>query len=228
MKKQLIAAVLATIPSVTLAAVNLEVGRGLEVIAVNGIPVDSPLFIGKVDNLKLPDGDNQLAVRAGQLVKDANVTKKYTSHVSVLTFKASNTTVKVAAPMLGTWDKGEAFDAAPEWHLTTNGQPISYQLGELKSITNMSVLRNFGEELDAFNRSNQAAALPQLAGVIQGNAKNIYDVPVATQASDTQSHATQNISSQETVTPGQQARFWFDKMTPAEKRDFISWAAQHL
>lgn len=241
MKKTiLMATLIAILPSVSQAAVNLEIGRGVELVAVNGIPVDSPLFIGKVDKQTLPDGDNQIAVKIAQLVKDKNNTKKYNSHVHVLTFNAANQAVSVAAPMLRTWERGEEFDKKPEWTLVSAGNPVSYKLGELVSMTNMAVLRNFGEELDAFNRSNQPAALPKLAGAMQGSTKNMYDVPaptvsqvapaavapatVATQAVTTQAVQPANAP----VAATEQARSWFNKMTPAEKRDFISWAAQNL
>ncbi|HHQ4482928.1 DUF2057 family protein [Aeromonas veronii] len=229
MKKTIMAALIATLPSVSQAAVNLEIGRGVELVAVNGIPVDSPLFIGKVDNQSLPDGDNQIAIKISQLVKDKNNTKKYNSHVHVLTFHAANQAVSVEAPMLQTWERGEEFDKQPQWKLSSSGNTVSYKLGELVSMTNMSVLRNFGEELDAFNRSNQPAALPQLAGAMQGNVKNVYDLP--TQGSKVIPAAVATKSIQPSDTSGsapQQARFWFDKMTPTEKRDFISWAAQNL
>lgn len=237
MKYSLLAALVATLPSLAMAAVNLEVGRGMELIAVNGIPVDSPLFIGKVESQVLPDGNNQIAVRAGQLVKDGNNTKKFTSQVSILTFSATNQTVNIAAPALKTWERGVAFDKAPNWQLTQAGQAVSYQLGELTSMTNMAMLRNFGAELDAFNRSNQPAALPSLAGVMQGNIKNAYDLPTATSKVITTAVATTAVANPLTQTEpaaepsgsaAQQARFWFDKMTPTEKRDFISWAAQNL
>lgn len=229
MKKTIMAALIATLPSVSQAAVNLEIGRGVELIAVNGIPVDSPLFIGKIDNQSLPDGDNQIAVKVVQLVKDKNNTKKFNSHVHVLTFNAANQAVSVTAPMLQTWEKGEAFDRKPDWTLASAGHPVSYKLGELVSMTNMSVLRNFGEELDAFNRSNQPAALPQLAGAMQGNVKNVYDLPTQDSKVSPAAVATKSIQPAATGnSASQQARFWFDKMTPSEKRDFISWAAQNL
>ncbi|MGL5947734.1 MAG: DUF2057 family protein [Aeromonas sp.] len=236
MKIALVAAVLASAPLLSQAAVNLEVGRGMELLAVNGVPVDSPLFIGKVDSQVLADGQSQIAVRIGQLVKDRNVTKKFTSEVSVITFTANNQTIRVAAPVLGMWEAGETFNRTPDWLLTSGNEPVSFRLGELKSLTNMSALRNFGQELDAFNRSNQPAALPHLAGVLQGQAKNIYDQPAARApavaavpakpvAGDM---AQQPMILSEVLPASTEVRNWYQQLTPAEKRDFISWAAQNL
>ncbi|MGN5139530.1 DUF2057 family protein [Aeromonas sp. 164P] len=249
MKQHLLIAALATLPAVSFAAVDLDVGRGMEVLAVNGIPVDSPLFIGKVDALQLPDGTNQIAVRAGQLVKDYNTTKKFTSHVHVLTFTANNQRVAVTAPVLATWQAGEQFNEQPRWQLSSNGQTLPHQFGELKSMTNMALLRNYGAELDAFNRSNQPAALASLAGVLQQNSNNMYNVqPAVTQAVNTVASAVQPAAPTAVVEPvkaaapqaapakspaaaltaNEQTRAWFSQLTPAEKRDFISWAAQNL
>lgn len=226
-KPLLLASLIAALPSVTLAANTMTVGRGTEVIAVNGIPVDSPLFIGKVEDLQLPDGANQIAVRATQLVKDANITKKFASQVHVLTFSAQNQALDISAPTLATWQSGVEFDKKPNWQLTHNGQPVSYQHGMLTSLTNMAVLRNFGDELDAFNRSNQPAALASLAGAMQGQNKNLYDIPNPKSAThQVNAHALAPI-----VPAGsnaQQVRQLFEKMSASEKRDFISWAAQQL
>lgn len=136
------------------AAVTLNLPEGLQIVAVNGLNADI------YKQAQLPNGLNQIAVRyEGEFGRSAHDAEILYSDVFVVIFKAAEATLAMKPLGIQKVSHLEKFNRSPRIRIVDqNGVAVATAVEKLQK-DGFQLLRNYEQELVAFNRSSSPAAV---------------------------------------------------------------------
>ncbi|MFY0677666.1 MAG: DUF2057 domain-containing protein [Neptuniibacter sp.] len=143
------------------AEVKLEVGEGVNLLAVNGEEVESDSLFASKTSARLPNGTNQILVNYTAEIKPGDDSELEVTKPSVILFKTDASELYLSAPKMKTVRDVENFEKSLNWNLRDqNGNPISFKAALLIK-EGFQLSRDYEDELEEFNMSNANAALPK-------------------------------------------------------------------
>lgn len=143
------------------AEVKLEVGEGINLLAVNGEEVESDSLFASKTSARLPNGTNQILVNYTAEIKPGDDSELEVTKPSVILFKTDASELYLNAPKMKTVRDVENFEKSLNWNLRDqNGNPISFKAALLIK-EGFQLSRDYEDELEEFNMSNANAALPK-------------------------------------------------------------------
>lgn len=149
----------ATISFGAFAEVQLTVGEGVSILAVNGVEAGSGKLFSSAVSAHLKEGINQVLVGYTAEVKAGDDTELETIQPTVLLFSTGNENLNVSAPEIKTLGALEKFEKNLNWNLTSSsGKPVAFEATLLKQ-EGFQLARDYERELEEFNRSGHEAAL---------------------------------------------------------------------
>ena len=143
------------------AEVRLELGEGINLLAVNGEEIGSDSFFAGKTSALLPEGTNQILVNYTAEIKPGDDSELESTQASVILFKADANGVYLSAPKMKSVRDVEDFNKNLNWNLVDqNGNKIAYKAALLIK-KGFQLSRDYEDELEEFNMSNADAALPK-------------------------------------------------------------------
>jgi len=147
------------------ADAKLQLGEGVNLLAVNGKEVSTDSFFpGKIE-YKLRSGQNQILVNYTAEVKKGSDTELEQSKLFVLLFEANSAQLVLKAPEIEQKKELKAFEDNKSWILkTATGKSVKFKANILDK-SGFQLSRDYEYELEKFNKSNKKAALPRIKDV---------------------------------------------------------------
>lgn len=204
-------------PTLSLAEIKINPSNGVDIIAINGKPVESETFFSGLPQLKIANGKAQIVAEyTAEIVESADDYILEKSDTFVITFDASDTTVTVRAPEISSQYDLKAFNREGNWQLLDNqGRSISYHVGKLEK-EGFQLDRDIEKELKVFNRTNADAAL----GSLTVETHNFHN--------NTPSHQPADNSHPDQKMVGKMLQFWFEQANEETRNKFKSWIETSL
>ncbi|MGH1430597.1 MAG: YccT family protein [Neptuniibacter sp.] len=138
---------------------SLQLGEGVNLIAVNGKEVNSEGLFNRQNQFTLADGDVQLLVSYTAEVKKGNETELETSHPNILTFNAQQQKLTLSAPRIRSASNLENFNKQKNWLLVqADKQPVDFKAAQLP-VSGFMLSVDYENELRKFNQSGNDAAI---------------------------------------------------------------------
>jgi len=138
---------------------SLQLGEGVNLIAVNGKEVNSEGLFNRQNQFTLADGDVQLLVSYTAEVKKGNETELETSHPNILTFNAQQQKLTLSAPRIRSASNLEDFNKQKNWLLVqADKQPVDFKAAQLP-VSGFMLSVDYENELRKFNQSGNDAAI---------------------------------------------------------------------
>jgi len=136
------------------AMVSLKLPEGVQIVAENGRNADV------THKAQLPDGLNQIAVRfEGEFGRSGHDAEILESDVFVVTFEAAEATLAMKPFGIKRASQLKTFNQSPRIHIVDqNGVEVNTAVDKLQK-EGFQLLRNYEQELVAFNRSSSPAAV---------------------------------------------------------------------
>ncbi|MBV0932861.1 YccT family protein [Marinobacterium weihaiense] len=215
MKKTLINTVLTTtLLAATSAAAEVVVvpETGVEIMAVNGVAIESDSFFSNTARLELENGKHQVVVEYLAEIEDsADDFLLERSDTFVLLFEAKDVQLNIAAPQIDSHYDLKAFNRDPQWQLkTAAGQTVAYQVDTLEK-EGFQLGRDYAEELQRFNQTAAKAALPSLTHATHSFATEVAPATAA------------DIQSTDQKMAGEMLQFWYERADENTRDKFKSW-----
>lgn len=181
---------------------SLQLGEGVNLIAVNGKEVNSEGLFNRQNQFTLADGDVQLLVSYTAEVKKGNETELETSHPNILTFNAQQQKLTLSAPRIRSASNLEDFNKQKNWLLVqADKQPVDFKAAQLP-VSGFMLSVDYENELRKFNQSGNDAA-------INFNTEKLTP-PVNVDASTTEQEVIYRMLKQ-----------WYDLASPATQKRFL-------
>ncbi|MGC9461785.1 YccT family protein, partial [Vibrio genomosp. F10] len=132
-----------------MAAVDVTIDRNISAVIANGEEVG--FFVLKKSTFEYENGQNQIVVRAAQLVDKQGEKEKFNSHPVVITFDAADTTLKIDIESdITRVEHAEAFNKDPRFVVTDkSGKEIKVKQDILPASSGIS--RDYVKELARYN-----------------------------------------------------------------------------
>lgn len=157
------------------AEVAIELGEGINLLAVNGEEVDTDSFFADKTTARLPQGINQILVNYIAEVKPGDDSELEVTQPSVILFETVASKVSLSAPKIKSIRDVEMFEKNLNWTLTDEkGNPVPYK-ANLLIKKGLQLSRDYEDELEDFNLSNAESALQKIkivSPIKVSNAKN--------------------------------------------------------
>lgn len=145
--------------STTFAENTLQLGEGVNLLAVNGKEVDTEGLFNRQNKFPLSDGSVQLLVSYTAEIKKGSDTELETSHPNVLTFTTKQQQLSLSAPKITSEGDLTDFNKQKNWVLLqSNNQPLNFKAAKLP-IRGFMMAVDYENELRKFNQSGDAAAV---------------------------------------------------------------------
>lgn len=188
--------------SSALAENKLQLGEGVNLIAVNGQEVNTEGLFNRQNLFPLPDGAVQLLVTYTAEIKKGSDTELETSQPNVLTFEVQQQTLTLSAPRIKSENDLEAFNKQKNWILTQAGnKAVAFKAAQLP-VSGFLLAVDYEDALRKFNNSgNEAAIVPSvehLAPTVRADA---------------------NATEQEVIY--RMLKQWYDLASPATQKRFL-------
>ncbi len=208
------------LPAHSFADVTLDLPKGLEIVALNG----------KNANIRkeavLPDGLNQLAVRfTGEFGSRKNNRDLYYSDIFVVSFEAHNEKLFFQIPEMRNGRHLRAFNRNPDIHIMrAAGSETTTEVAKLEK-EGLILLRDYEQELKAFNRSDSPAAVSFDHDVRPLNNKPTVSAPER-MSTAAPTKVKQNIPAASMITDDspmaeKMLQYWFEQADEETKRKFL-------
>lgn len=139
------------------ADVSLDLPYQAELILINGVKKDvkSPLT--------LPNGENQIAFRYEDSVRENGDDNFFSSDIVIVKFNATDEKLTLSLPKLRTSSDARKFNQSPELTLTNEaGKVIDTQKDKLMK-SGLQFGRNYESEMAAYNAAGKIASVSTLA-----------------------------------------------------------------
>lgn len=154
------------------AEVQLEVGEGINLLAVNGEEVESGSLFSSKTSARLPNGTNQILVNYTAEIKPGDDSEFEVTKPSVILFKTDASELYLNAPKMKSLRDVERFEKNLNWNLRDqNGNPILFK-SALLIKEGFQLSRDYKNELKEFNMSNSTAALTKTRIISPAEVKN--------------------------------------------------------
>ncbi len=199
-------------PALSFAEVEINPAHGVDILAINGKPVESETFFSGTPELKFANGKAQIVAEySAEIAESADDYIIEKTDTFVLTFEASDTSISVQTPEITSQYDLKSFNKQGNWRLLdAQGNTISYTLGKLEK-TGFQLDRDYEKELKEFNRSNAKAALGSLTVETHSfqNSAPVYQP-------EGNAHPDQKMV-------GKMLQFWYEQANTETKNKFKSW-----
>ncbi len=188
--------------SSALAEHKLQLGEGVNLIAVNGQEVNTEGLFNRQNLFPIPDGAVQLLVTYTAEIKKGSDTELETSHTNVLTFEVQQQTLSLSAPRIKSENDLEAFNKQKNWILTQAGnKAVAFKAAQLP-VSGFLLSVDYEDALRKFNNSgNEAAIVPSVEHL----------TPTV--------RADANATEQEVIY--RMLKQWYDLASPATQKRFL-------
>lgn len=217
----------ALLPLSSSAEVNLELGREVSPLVVNGEAMG--LFISKKSNLSLNNGVNQVVVRVEKLVRPLDAEReKFNSQPVVVTFDSSDSTLELSlAKKIETTAQAEQFNNSPTFLLVNKSTGQAVPSTQELLPHGGGITRDYEKELVKYNRKR---------GIQLSSDFSAASTSVATNAGMPMAAAhTLNVSHDKVVvvpasTENQMILLQADflRMNDENRKKFLSWAVENV
>ncbi|MGM0569824.1 DUF2057 family protein [Marinobacter sp.] len=149
-----------TIPAHVQAEVNLRLGEGVSLHAVNGKSHSNKGFLSGSSGVSLDNGVHQIVVdyqvEIGRTRDDSVIER---SDSFVILFETEDRDLVLSAPSVGTQRELDEFNDNPLWKLMDKGgNRHDFQLDVLEK-EGFQLVRDYERELSRFNKTDSPAAL---------------------------------------------------------------------
>ncbi len=222
MKKTLCALVvfLLGFSSSLVADVRVQFEEGISVLALNGKEVTSESLFSGSDVVELNDGLNQLLVQyTAELKKSADDFELETTDSFVLLFDVKNVALVLKAPLIRNEGDVDAFNRSGDWRLLdTNGVAQVIKVSPLKK-DGFQLSRDYERELEEFNLTDSAAALPyeRVVGLAD---KSPLPAVNSQSGNNSQSKSSEMNMSEKML------RYWYNQADSETRKRFKKWISQ--
>ncbi len=143
------------------AEVQLELGEGINLLAVNGEEVSSDSFFAGKTSARLPEGTNQILVNYTAEINPGDDSELEATTPMVVLFQSSEPVIHLSAPDIKSKLDLKRFEKSMAWNLNdSSGKKIPYK-SNLLVKKGFQLSRDYEDELEEFNMSNADAALPK-------------------------------------------------------------------
>lgn len=188
--------------SSALAENKLQLGEGVNLIAVNGQEVNTEGLFNRQNLFPIPDGAVQLLVTYTAEIKKGSDTELETSQPNVLTFEVQQQTLSLSAPRIKSENDLETFNKQKNWILTQAGnKAVAFKAAQLP-VSGFLLAVDYEDALRKFNNSgNEAAIVPSVEHL----------TPTV--------RADANATEQEVIY--RMLKQWYDLASPATQKRFL-------
>ncbi len=196
-------------PVSTMAAVKLQLPETISIVAINGKDFEP------TDNVELPDGLNQIAIRYVADLGRSFDAERVSSDVFVLLFRAHNTTLAIHTPEINKKHQLKKFNSQPDISILNNsGSDVDFQVSKLNK-EGFQLSRNYEKELTVFNQSSSSAAVATLSHF--NSTVHEQPLPIG---------ATGKSLSDEAVLVEQMLKYWYQHADEKTRERFKVWIKQ--
>ncbi|MCO4757333.1 MAG: DUF2057 domain-containing protein [Oceanospirillaceae bacterium] len=206
--------------SSVVADVQVQFEDGISVLALNGKEVTNESLFSGTDFVKLNDGLNQLVVQyTAELKKSADDFELETTDSFVLLFDVKNIALVLKAPLIRNEDDVDTFNRRGDWRLLdVRGVAQVVKVSSLKK-DGFQLSRDYERELEEFNLTDAAAALPyeRVEGLVA-------ESPLP--AVKSQAGNNKQSQSSELNMPEKMLRYWYNQADSETRKRFKQWIGQ--
>lgn len=203
-----------------IAGVQVQFEEGISVLALNGKEATNESHFSGTDFVELNDGLNQLLVQyTAELKKSADDFELETTDSFVLLFDAKNVSLVLKAPLIRNEDDVDAFNRSGDWRLLdAAGDARTVKVSPLRK-DGFQLSRDYERELEDFNLTGAAAALPyeKVVGLADKS-----PLPAVT----SQPGNTKRSKSSELNMPEKMLRYWYNQADSETRKRFKKWISQ--
>ena len=187
----------------------LNLSEGVNLIAANGKEVNSDSFFNSATSYPLPNGLNQILVNYTAEIKNGSDHEIENTNAFVLLFKSNDSEITLTAPSIKKLSDINKFEEKKNWILIeNNGAKINFKASTIKKV-GFQLSRNYESEIEDFNQSNAAAALPK---------KDIFNS--AQLKKESSENTNNNNSKAKENMPAQMLIFWYNQADEATRKSF--------
>lgn len=203
-----------------IADVRIQFEEGVSVLALNGKEVTNESLFSEADFVELNNGLNQLLVQyTAELKKSADDFELETTDSFVLLFDAKNMALILKAPLVRNEDDVDAFNRSGDWRLlNASGVAQAIKVSPLKK-DGFQLSRDYERELEDFNLTDAAAALPHERVIGLADASPLPAVK-------SQSGNKNTSNSSELNMPEKMLRYWYNQADSETRKRFKKWISQ--
>lgn len=194
----------------------LNLSEGVNLLAINGKEAKSPSFFNDHSAYKLPNGINQIVVSYTAEIKNGSEYELEYTNAFVLLFDQKDEQLLIAAPEIKKIKDIKELEEKGNWILTAkSGQPVDYKVSLIKN-NGFQLSRDYERELEDFNKTDAAAALPN---------KPLFNPNQLTKnntakAKNNNTNAKKNMSSQMLI-------FWYNQADEETRKSFKKLINNH-
>ncbi len=193
----------------------LNLSDGVNLIAVNGKEAENGGFLNNKSAYALPNGTNQIVINYTAEIKNGSEYELEYSNAFVLLFEQQDKTLFLSAPKINKIKDIKALENSGAWILTdNNGQEINYKVSLIKN-SGFQLSRDYERELEDFNKTDAAAALPKPPLF---DSKNVMINPAT--ANNNNTSAKENM-------PAKMLMFWYNQADEKTRNSFKEFIKKH-
>lgn len=194
-----------------LHAATLNLGRGIELLVVDGEKYESPVGYTPETSLELADGNHQLLIRFNQQYKENSRTKHFTSKPYIFQLDLQGRDAEISSLPLRTRSQAQAYFArSPQWQLTyANGEVVTLNTAEIEG-KGLAPFSNLEKLVADYNQANGIA-------MVKGNPVDLEKVAV---------QVTEQGEVKVTGDALTQLKMWYTKASDKDKKAFKIWMAE--
>lgn len=187
----------------------LNLGEGVNLIASNGKEVNTDSFFNNSTTYNLPNGVNQILVNYTAEIKKGSEYEIEHTNAFVLLFESNDAELTISAPNIRKLSDISDFERSKSWSLVNkSGDQIDFTASVIEK-NGFQLSRNYERELEDFNKTNSAAALP----------KNVLFH--ASQLTNQKHEAVNNNNSKAKENmPAQMLIFWYNQADEETRKSF--------
>jgi len=195
---------------------TLNISDGVNLLAINGKEAKSSGFFNDSSSYNLPNGTNQIVVSYTAEIKNGSEYELEYSNAFVLLFDQKDEQLLLATPEIKKIKDIKALEEKGNWILTAkSGQPVDYKVSLIKN-DGFQLSRDYERELEDFNKTDAAAALPN---------KPLFN-PNQLTKNNTAKAKNNNTNAKENM-PAQMLIFWYNQADEETKQSFKKLINNH-
>ena len=204
---------------------TLKLPARAELLVLDG-KAAKDLDLDRGEPIKLTNKRHQVVFELKETLGSGNNTEQFTSRPFVISFHPlDGHNYLIEVPRLMNRRQADAINRDPASKITVVDEQQKDVPSEIAILPSRGIQigRNYAADVRKFNQSDNAAALPELAGVQMDEFANGF--ANARQDSSVYSGAENN-TPEENVTAERMLRYWFKEADSATRQSFLDWAAK--
>lgn len=194
-----------------LHAATLNIGRGIELLVVDGEKFQSPFGYSPETTIELDGGNHQLLIRFNQQYKENSRTKHFTSKPYIFQLDLQGRDAEILSLPLRTRSQAQSyFMREPQWQLKySNGELVTLNSTEIKG-KGVVPFRDLEKLVAEYNQAHGIA-------IEKGTPVDLEKVAV---------QVTEQGEIKVTGDSLTQLKMWYTKASDKEKKAFKIWMAE--